>query len=127
MWERATNKDGVLIVPDSGTMLVTFPNYFNNKNLLYYAKTTHELTLTETKMPLAECVAHYPDQDDCFQSGNLATFIKPKMFILQSEYDEWGLTQILQFRCLSPTKPTNLSRCNDTERAYIEKYRQGIN
>lgn len=78
-------------------------------------------------MPLAECVREYPHQKECFQSGNLHQFIKPKMFILQSQYDSWGLIQILQLRCLPNVNPSTLEKCSDTEMTYIERYRLKIN
>lgn len=54
-------------------------------------------------------------------------FIKPKMFVLQSQYDSWGLIQILQLKCVPNTNPSTMDKCNDTEKAYIELYRSKIN
>lgn len=65
-------------------------------------------------MPLAECVKKYPGQTQCFQSGNLYEFIKPKMFVLQSQYDSWGLIQILQLKCIPSGSPSTMDKCNDT-------------
>jgi hypothetical protein len=36
VFENAKNQDGVLIIPDSGTMILDFPNMYNNKTLIDY-------------------------------------------------------------------------------------------
>lgn len=77
------------------------------------------LVNTETKVPLKACVDRYPDQMDCFQSGNMAEFIKPKTFVIQSQYDSWGLTNIAQMRCVPSGDPSDISKCNSTEMEYI--------
>jgi O-palmitoleoyl-L-serine hydrolase len=119
VYEQAVNKEGVLVVPDSGTMILDFPNLYNNKTLVDYTIETYKLVLAETTIPLTECAKKYPSQVECFQSGNLYEFIKPRLFVLQSQYDSWGLIQVLQFRCIPNVNPSNLTKCNDTERAYI--------
>lgn len=113
-YERASNPEGLLILPDSGTMILDFPNLYNNKTLIDYTIETYKLVLSETTMPLKECVLKYPSQIECFQSGNLYEFIKPRTFVLQSQYDSWGLIQVLQFRCIPNVNPSNLSKCNDS-------------
>lgn len=114
VYEHSHNPEGVLIIPDSGTMILDFPNLYNNKTLTDYTIETYKLVLEETKIPLAECVKKYPSQIECFQSGNLYEFIKPRLFVLQSQYDSWGLIQVLQFRCVPNYNPSNLTKCNDT-------------
>jgi hypothetical protein len=80
----------VLIVPDSAQFILNFKNFFN---FSMYDFTVELLNIinSETKMPVAACVNKYTNPIDCFQAGNLAEFIKPKMFILQSQYDSWAL------------------------------------
>jgi hypothetical protein len=46
--------------------------------------------------------------------------------VIQSTYDAWGLEQILGLKCLSYPVPSSIQKCNDTQRAYIEKYHQGL-
>jgi len=36
VYEKASNPEGVLIIPDSGTFIIDFPNSYNNKTLLDY-------------------------------------------------------------------------------------------
>lgn len=36
VYERAINKNGILIMPDSGTMILDFPNIYNNKTIVDY-------------------------------------------------------------------------------------------
>jgi len=43
VYERSNNKDGVLIVPDSGTFIVDFPNMYNNKTMTDYTIETYKL------------------------------------------------------------------------------------
>lgn len=38
-----------------------------------------------------------------------------------------GLIQVLQFRCVPNTNPSNLNKCKDSERTYIERYREKVN
>jgi hypothetical protein len=64
---------------------------------------------------------------DCFQSGNLAPFIKPKMFVLQSQYDSWGLRNILQLSCIPKVDPVDLSGCSLSQMAAAENFRTKIN
>lgn len=52
VYERSKNPEGVLIIPDSGTMILDFPNMYNNKTLIDYTIETYKLVLEETKMPL---------------------------------------------------------------------------
>lgn len=78
-----------MIVPDSGLFICDFPNLYNNKTLFDYTKATFELINTDVKMPLTECVKKYPNQLQCFEAGKLYEFIKPRMFVLQSQYDSW--------------------------------------
>jgi hypothetical protein len=117
----------VIIVPDSGTFIIDFPSPSTNKTMQYYTSATFNIINAETQMPLTACVEKYPTQGECFQSGNLHEFIKPRVFVVQSQYDEWGIGQVLQYRCLSNAKPANMDKCNDTEQAFIEQYRSRIN
>jgi hypothetical protein len=95
--------------------------------MIDYSAAGLKISNEQTSMPLKECVKKYPTQAECFQAGNLYEFIKPKMFVVQSQYDLWGLQQILQFKCLNGSTPASMDRCNDTEKAYIELYRSKIN
>ena len=45
VYENAKNKEGVLIAPDSGTMILDFPNFYNNKTLIDYTIETYKLVL----------------------------------------------------------------------------------
>ena len=36
VYERVENKEGLLIMPDSGTMILDFPNIYNNKTIVDY-------------------------------------------------------------------------------------------
>lgn len=64
---------------------------------------------------------------DCFQSGNLATFIKPKMFVLQSQYDSWGLKNIVQLSCIPSGDAVDLSTCTAAQMTAAENFRTKIN
>jgi len=127
VYEHASHPEGVTIVPDSGTFILDFPSFYNDKTMIDYSAAGLKISNEQTPMPVKECVQRYPTQAECFQSGNLYEFIKPKMFVIQSQYDLWGLQQILQLRCLQGSTPASMAKCTDAEKAYIEKYRSRIN
>ena len=43
--------------------------------------------------------------------------------MVQSQYDAWGLSQVLHSSCVSGKAPASLAACNDSQRAHIEAYR----
>jgi hypothetical protein len=45
VYEQSANPEGVLIIPDSGTMILDFPNLYNNKTLIDYTIETYKLVL----------------------------------------------------------------------------------
>ena len=60
-------------------------------------------------MPLTDCAKHYGSaQVSCFQSGNAAPFIKPRVFFLQAQYDSWYILNILMLTCVPNKNPTSL-------------------
>ena len=58
--------------------------------------------------------------------GNLHDILLAKTLVIQSTYDAWGLEQILGLKCLTYPVPSSIEKCNDTQRAYVEKYHQGL-
>ena len=50
-------------------------------------------------MPIAECVVDYPTQIECFNAGIAAEYIIPPVFVLQSPYDKYAITNGLGLNC----------------------------
>lgn len=76
------------------------------------------------RFPLEKCLDEWKnDTVPCFNAANLAKYIKVPMLILQSAYDEWAISNLLQAECLTKNKPFSLENCNTTYLKVIDDYR----
>jgi hypothetical protein len=126
VYDLASNKPAVYLMPDSGIFLSDFVNPWTNKTMSYYTSTLFQIVFAETTLPSPECAQKYSDIHDCFNAGNLHDVLQAKTLVIQSTYDAWGLEQVLGLKCLSYPVPSSIQKCNDTQRAYIEQYHQGL-
>jgi hypothetical protein len=126
VYDLAFNKPAVYLMPDSGIFLSDFVNPWTNKTMSYYTSTLFQIVFAETTLPSPECAQKYSDIHDCFNAGNLHDILQAKTLVIQSTYDAWGLEQVLGLKCLSYPAPSSIQKCNDTQRAYIDQYHQGL-
>ena len=55
----------------------------------------------EVDPPVPECIQKFPEAKEyCMLSQNLYEFIKTPMFIIQSYYDTWSVTNIIGAPCV---------------------------
>lgn len=77
----------------------------------------------EISPPVPECLEKFPgSRVDCMLAKNLFPLIKVPLFITQSLYDSYSLTQIIGASCVLDSIPS----CNDEEFAMIEENRLNV-
>lgn len=67
------------------------------------------------------------DEWKCFLLQYNYQFLLGNFFFVNSQYDSWGITNILKIKCLTNSSTgigATLSKCNKNELDGIEKYRE---
>ena len=130
MWgnhlREMTKTDSVYSMPDSGLFLSTIVDpHTGRSNLIDAGMPLFTMVNAETPMPIRNCVEALNDSMKCMQFSMFPQFFTTPLFIIESEYDQFSLFNILSMRCL--TKGINggysLQTCSDTDRSNIELYR----
>ena len=125
VYERSLSKN-VYSVPDSGLFLGNYPNPFTgNSDLADAISALLNLVNNEIKMPITNCVDARRSNFDCFAFSVYPEYFKAPLFLVESEYDQYSLGNILTIHCQTPSDigASSLQKCNSTLREYIEGYR----
>ena len=119
------NPDSVYIIPDSG-IFVNANTFQSNLPLIQtVVYNLMKLVHVSEKTPLDECNQMYPGEEwKCIFTEINYQFLKGKYLFINSEYDQWGISQILQIRCLKAgSTGYTLKYCSSAELKAIEDYR----
>ena len=70
---------------------------------------------------MKECVnEHSEDLYLCYNAAYLAKYLKAPLFIIESQYDEFAISNIVVANCLSNKQaPYSVDDCNQTTRQII--------
>lgn len=121
VYNRAENKDNVLIICDSGIFVSDFYNPFTNSTPgVDEFKYINQIISTETTPPYEECLKEH----EVCTTSLVIKYLRPALFVIQSEYDLYGILAILKLTCPLSSFPASLEKCNSTEMDVIEQYRK---
>lgn len=121
LYDKSVNKQ-VYAVPDSGLFLIDYVSPFTGVPLERYLSNLYKLMDGDVQPPIPECNTDFADPMDCFNANRIAKYLRPPVFVVESEYDQWSVSNILQLKCTSGT-PGTLTKCNSSEVKAIEDYR----
>lgn len=124
-----TKKAKVYAIPDSGFFITDYYSpIVGMKVIRIMAENLFKLINTddEVSFPLSQCFDDFDgDIVSCYNSANLAKYMKAPMLIVESHYDEFTLNNLVVAQCLTnKNNPYSLATCNDTAISAIEDYRR---
>ena len=117
-------KSRVYVVADSAVIVSDFRSPLTNHTpVLEKAANLFKIVNTETKIPSAECVKDYPNQRECLLAGVLANYIQTPVYLIESQYDNWAIHNVLELDCVPNGEAVSLLDCDIDEERYIREYR----
>lgn len=122
VYDNSINKQ-VVAIPDSGLFLVEYVNSFGS-SLSEYIINLFKLMDNDVDLPMPECKTAFPDDPmQCYSANNIAKFIKPPIFIIESQYDMWSIKNILWLTCVGSKTVGTMTNCSQSDINSVELYR----